>query len=521
LRALPTSCRRRPPALLVALLLLASPAVAADLAPDAAPPSSLLERMSVRVRYGVALRAGAQQDVGPGLVYGGLTPNDLAVAGGWFPHDHLGLGLSVQRESFALLEGGTQVTGGALLRLGAGPVGRVVFGPVKLEAQGGYTFAHLPAFGSSVAPAFSPVARHGLLLGAKGTVKLPRSLLGEVRGELPVAFRVRDGAGGPASASGFSAGAALSAPIVQTELTDLRLALDYQFVQDQARTRAGVDSTQRISRVGAFFQVDLLKPGVVRPPRVGGVRVEVVDDATSQPLSQAAVVLVDDDGGSHPLPLAEDGSAERDGLPPGKLRATVALAGYLPAEGATKVVAGDVQRLVVRVRREPPRVGALSITVVDKNKGQPIAGAQVAIGEGEWTADEAGVVKVENLEPGLVSVSIRAEGFTPGDEVAQIVVGRTSELPVVLVPEKQRVPATISGIVRSTRGGGFVRARLEIPELRLKVQASEQGDFSLTVPSGAYRVIISAPGYRQQMKQVTVREGDQTIFNVDLHPSAR
>jgi hypothetical protein len=31
-------------------------------------------------------------------------------------------------------------------------------------------------------------------------------------------------------------------------------------------------------------------------------------------------------------------------------------------------------------------------------------------------------------------------------------------------------------------------------------------------------VKISAPGYLAQTKDVTVKDGDQAIFNVDLHP---
>jgi hypothetical protein len=80
-------------------------------------------------------------------------------------------------------------------------------------------------------------------------------------------------------------------------------------------------------------------------------------------------------------------------------------------------------------------------------------------------------------------------------------------------------PATISGIVRSTEGGKRIAAQLSIPELKgLKVKAAADGTFSLKAPAGTYSVTISAPGFVSQTKSVVVKDGDQAIFNVDLHP---
>jgi hypothetical protein len=40
----------------------------------------------------------------------------------------------------------------------------------------------------------------------------------------------------------------------------------------------------------------------------------------------------------------------------------------------------------------------------------------------------------------------------------------------------------------------------------------------MRVPGGTYSVIISAKGFITQQKSVTVKDGDQAIFNVDLFP---
>jgi uncharacterized membrane protein len=89
---------------------------------------------------------------------------------------------------------------------------------------------------------------------------------------------------------------------------------------------------------------------------------------------------------------------------------------------------------------------------------------------------------------------------------------------VTLVPEKKRVPATVSGQVRSARGGKPVVAQLEIRELKQTIAADEGGAFSVQIPGGKYTVRISATGFVTQTKTVTVRDGDQAIFNVDLAP---
>ena len=96
--------------------------------------------------------------------------------------------------------------------------------------------------------------------------------------------------------------------------------------------------------------------------------------------------------------------------------------------------------------------------------------------------------------------------------------GKEAEVTVKMAEVKKRVPATITGLVRSTAGGKPVAADLELPRARLKTRANAQGSFTFRLDGGTYTVNISAPGYRAQSKVVTVKDGDQAIFNVDLYP---
>src|SRR3954469_13767333 len=149
-------------AILVLVSSLASPALAQE------EPAAPYEVASVRLRYGIALRQGLQQDLGPGLQYAGWTPNDFAGSARYWFMPMVGGGVSAQREGFALfttratrdrVSGGgllrapcqpeafalftpaatrDRVSGGGLLRISAGPSARLMLGPITLEGLVGY-----------------------------------------------------------------------------------------------------------------------------------------------------------------------------------------------------------------------------------------------------------------------------------------------------------------------------------------------------------------------------------------------
>jgi uncharacterized membrane protein len=181
------------------------------------------------------------------------------------------------------------------------------------------------------------------------------------------------------------------------------------------------------------------------------------------------------------------------------------------------LAAGEERSLELVLRREKPKFGALAIKVVSFDGKVPVA-ASVEVNGKSSSTNGAGELALEGLAPGPVSVKISAPGFNAGDEAASIVAGTKSELTVTLVPETKRVPATVSGQVRSARGGKPVVAQLEIRELKQTIDADEAGAFSVQIPGGKYTVRISAGGFVAQTKTVTVRDGDQAIFNVDLTP---
>jgi hypothetical protein len=164
----------------------------------------------------------------------------------------------------------------------------------------------------------------------------------------------------------------------------------------------------------------------------------------------------------------------------------------------------------------PPASGGVAITLLDKETAQPVTQANVVVREVTYHPSAAGTIYVPDLEAGALRISVEAPDYQPARENASIDGGKTEQLAIALVRYSPK-SATLSGLIRSTRGKR-VSATLEIPENNTKTQADPNGAFLLQLPNGTYHVVISAPGYITQTKQVTLSEGDQAIFNVELHP---
>lgn len=474
------------------------------------------DQAQVRLHYGFAFRNGQESDQGPGLSYSGFSPNDLALSGWvWFLlGDHLGLTGAVQREAFSLLDGPTVVTSGALLRANVGPTGRVRLGPVRLEAAASYSFQQLPVFGTVDLPVFSTVQRHGVLLAARGLVDLG-PVTAEARFEYPLALA---NAGRAVSSQGLGVGGGVRVQLFRTGFLKWGLLGEVQWHRDSmATTDAAVplDSSQSIVRAGLALDLQWKDPKLEAELRTGGLRINVRNEQ-AQPLVGAAVAIT---GGPtrRDLVTGADGSAAVPELEPGELVASASLPGYVAAESKVSLSAGDERVVELSLVKEKPKVGGLALKVVSFEGAAPLA-AMVELNGKATPTNETGGLNLEGLAPGPLAVKVTAPGFNPGEEAASIVAGTTTELTVTLVPEKKRVPATVSGQVRSARGGKPVVAQLEIRELKQTVAADAGGAFSVQIPGGKYTVRISAAGFHTQTKTVTVRDGDQAIFNVDLAP---
>jgi hypothetical protein len=513
---------------ILALALGVVPCIALAQEADAAPTGPWLEPASLRLRYGVAMRSGEQVDTGPGLTYSGLTPNDLELWALYYGlgREWLGAQVRLQREGFTLNRESDRVTGGSLLRLSLGAVARRPLGPVVGELGLGYGFSQLPAFGASStqAPVFQRGGRHAALLGGRVRFPIFQQVTGEVRAELPLAFAASMPAVEGASSSGFGAGAAVLVPVRQMGRWAGSVVVDYQFVHDSLKADGGVRSGQTLQRVGLALELSWLDPAMAAMrsrERPGSLALQVLDAETKTPLSGAQVTFVVKGAARAPRTADEKGQVVELEVEPGEVVAQISAEGYEPVEGRATVTSGERATLEVQSRKAPPPLGSLKITIVDKRNNQPLVDAQVVVGDKELRTNEAGQVSVGDLAAGPVLVKISAPEFQSVEEAAVVIGGRESEMSVPLAPAKKLGYATISGTVRSTRQGLPLVATLVIPSARVRTRTDEQGIFSVKLKPGTYRITISAKGHLTQNKSVTVRDGEQAIFNVDLFPRGR
>lgn len=498
------------------LVLVAAPSVRAE---------EVRERASLRLRYGIALRNGQQADVGPGLTYDGFTPNDLAVMGTAWAGAWLGGWASVQREGFDLKEDSVRITGGSLLRASVGPRARAFLGPVRAELGAGYGYAQLPVFGTSDEPVLARGVRHAALVSASVRVPLFTRLAVEARGEVPVSLSVKDAAGAKAEAKGFAAGGALLFPLTGGGSWSGTVLLDFQHVQDTVTLADGSRSEQRMRRVGAALEVawndaPSAPAAPPPPPRVpmGTLVLQLLDAESGAPLPAAKVVLVANGVEAAPREADAQGNVEGVELPPGDVVARVSAEGYAPAEGRVTLEDGGRVALAVRARKLPPPTGGLKISVVSAGNGVPLPGVRLMVGGVEARTDLRGEVHVKELPPGPVAVVATSSGYRTAEEAAIIVAGQETALSVPLASERKGEPATLTGQVRNARGGKPIAATLLIPQAKVKARTDAKGAFTFKVRGGTYRITISARGFFTQSKLVTLKDGEQAIFNVDLFP---
>jgi hypothetical protein len=163
----------------------------------------------------------------------------------------------------------------------------------------------------------------------------------------------------------------------------------------------------------------------------------------------------------------------------------------------------------------------LRVSVVDARSNSPLPGASITVGTTKVLSDATGTARLVGLAPGPLEVKVSAEGFREAQEAVVIVAGTEAELPVSLAFARQSALATLSGQVRSVRKGKPLQAWLVIPEARLRRKTDPRGTFQVQLKQGRYRLVFSAPGHLSQTKVVSVQEGEQAIFNVDLFPKTR
>ncbi len=273
--------------------------------------------------------------------------------------------------------------------------------------------------------------------------------------------------------------------------------------------------------VGRIDTVELLAEGSWEPwvgsgaPSLGNAPLRVAAGARWQPITDTPLKLhLMAEGLVSSRPEVGVGSPLVPIEP--RFTAWLGVSYMIPLEKSeVKEAPPPVAPVVVQAKPAPPVLGKVNVNVKDEN-GNPLAAMvrwQQTEQMRELQTDVTGQGEITALPPGILKVTIEAEGYKPREETAQVKAGETAQLTVSL--ERALPVGQIRGYVRSYKGSGLA-ANVRIEPIGVELRAGEDGGFEADVPPGRYEVVITMPGFRNQKRRVQVQERGVTVLNVDL-----
>lgn len=442
---------------------------------------------------------------------------DLRLSGAlFFGESPLGLTAHLAYEPYALsgreLSGREVVLWVAGVRLAAGLAIHTSLGRgASIEGSIGYGYARLPG---AVASGGALQGGHALAHGPELAMALDLR-----RGALAPSLRIRatpyaQGVLGESHLTGLelAGGGQLGLISARWGAAEWQLVASYEYALERLNgEKASI--RQGAHQVGLGLRASLAKRATAPAEREllpGRVRGIVTRGGTPV-------------GAGVPVLAAGIGRASTDASgafafrsPPGPLTLRAELDGAAPVE-KTITVPSDAE---VEVALDlPSPTGSGRILGVVRDGAAPVAGVAVtAPGLAPVRTGEDGTFQIPAAGPGLVPLTLRRSGYATAEEVVSVPPRGESTVELALRRVFARPMATLRGLVR-TRAGKPLSARLHVLEADLAATTGSNGEFSVKVPGGRYRITLDVPGYIPQTKAVEVADGDQVIFNIDMHPA--
>lgn len=498
-------------------LVVACAAAVAGAQERAQADAAALPRARLQLDYRVSVRADDQSVDRLSISARGVAPADLRLSGALFSgRSPLGLTAELAYEPYALsgsdLSGREVVLWVAGLRLAAGLAIHASLGRgAVLEGAIGYGYARLPGAAAS----------GGTLQGDHAIAHGPELALAlDVRrGALAPSLRIRatpyaQGALGDNHLTGLelAAGGQLGLTSARWGAAEWQLVASYEYALERL-SGEGASIRQGAHHVGLGLRASLAGRAAAPAEREllpGRVRGIVTRGGT--PAGAGVLVLAGEIGRAS----TDASGAFAFRSPPGPLTLRAELDGAAPVE-KTITVPPDAE---VEVALDLPRpTGPGRILGVVRDGAAPVAGVAItAPGLAPVRTGDDGTFQILAAGPGLVPLTLRRSGYATSEEVVAVPPGGESTVEFALRRVLARPMATLRGLVR-TRTGKPLAARLRVLEADLAATTGSNGEFSVKVPGGRYRITLEVPGYISQTKAVEVADGDQVIFNIDMQPA--
>lgn len=170
----------------------------------------------------------------------------------------------------------------------------------------------------------------------------------------------------------------------------------------------------------------------------------------------------------------------------------------------------------------PPATGALRGRVVDE-QGAPLPGATVRVGDRTTITGDDGTFVLDGLLVGDVEATIERPGHEPLQRTFTVVAsieGADPPAPIDVVLARVHPPSQIRGVIRGFDGQGLA-ATVRVEPLGVEVVAGADGQFTVDVPPGAYRLVVTLAGFTSQARKVTVEVEGVAMPNIELRKARR
>lgn len=161
--------------------------------------------------------------------------------------------------------------------------------------------------------------------------------------------------------------------------------------------------------------------------------------------------------------------------------------------------------------------------VYDQSSGEPVTGATVTFSGFEQTpvAVDYNTGKFRSFPlpvgEGLVKVTVSAPNYRPADQTVPRGTGDTvTTLAFKVSALGEAALGNIRGSIKDGRSGKPLKGEIFIPALGKRIQSEKDGSFEAELKAGRYQVLISAPRYVTQKKDIEIRAGEVVILNIDM-----
>ncbi len=252
----------------------------------------------------------------------------------------------------------------------------------------------------------------------------------------------------------------------------------------------------------------------VEKPKIGSITGVVTDAKTGAPLSGVQIILKEK---NQTHTTDQTGAFRFDSLPEGTYTVSFNRAGYVPRTEIVNVKAGSPTVFNVSLAPVEKNVGTLLGKVIDKETGNPIAGAVISVeGVGSVQTDQSGLYRLENIPVGGKTVKVAAPGYKETAEVIKIAKGDNvknfalepmvvkGSLLITVVDKDNKKP--ISGATVT-----FLQGNVG------PFTTDESGAVSVKdLPTGTYTIKVEARRYAPQQKTVVVEKNRTKEVNFEL-----